>query len=167
MFTFDTQIDKLEHLNVHFIPISSTQVKVMGGTLNLRVWCTLSQGNKSVKFQGGFVAAGKGCAYLSVNASRLKAINATVGTIVTVNLEKDNSKYGAAMPEELSVVFEQIPEAKLWFDKLSDGKKRFAITHVDKVKNPSLRADRAVCIANNLISCSNAKMSYEDIIKKH
>ena len=166
MISCETPINKLDHLNVHYVAVSAKDVRKMGGKPNLRVWCTITHCNNNVKFQAGFVAAGGGAAYISVNAARLKKLKATVGDLVNVTLTKDNSKYGAVMPEELAVVFEQMPEAKTWFDKLSDGKKRFAITHVDAVKNPTLRADRAVCIAHNLISCSNAKMSYDDLVKK-
>jgi uncharacterized protein YdeI (YjbR/CyaY-like superfamily) len=70
------------------------------------------------------------------------------------------------MPLEILTVFEQIPEAKIQFDLLSDGKKRFALMHVNNVKSLQLRADRAVSIAQNLINCSNPKISFADLVKK-
>lgn len=166
MISYNTIIDKLDHLNVHFISVTADDVIKMGGKPNLRVWCTIAFQDKSVRFQAGFVAAGEGNAYISVNATRLKKLSANKGDYVHVTLEKDDSEFGAKVPEELIAVFEQMPEAKIWFDQLSDGKKRYALTHVDGVKNPTIRADRAVAIAHNLISCKNPKMSYDNLVKK-
>ena len=166
MIAYETHIKQHHTLNVHYIHISADKVKTMGGNPSLRVWCTVQLHNKQIRFQAGFVAAGKGNAYITINAARLKELGAVYGDAVQVSLTLDKSTYGVPFPEELAVVFEQIPDAKDCFDKLSDGKKRFAIAFVNGVKNPMLRADKAVIVANNLISCNNPKMSYNDLVKK-
>lgn len=153
-------------MNIHHVLVLKSIIHQFGASLNQRVWCSITHQQNNIRFQAGFVAAGKGNAYITVNAARLKQLSASYGDHVTVDLEKDESEYGTDMPEELLVVFEQMPEVKTWFDQISDGKKRYACKHVDQVKDVNLRVNRALTIANNLLSCKNPKISYEDLMKK-
>ncbi len=65
-------------------------------------------------------------------------------------LRKDSTRYGVEMPEELSEVFYQDPEAHELFKSLSDGACRSIIYGVLRYKTPQRRVELALEVCNRL-----------------
>jgi hypothetical protein len=159
---FKTRIDRLPHLlNMHYIEIPERIIKKLGGKYSMRLMCTV---NSSLTFQGGIVALGEGRGYISINTRRMKQIGVVAGDTVSIELNKDDSKYGMEIPEELSTLLEQDPEGKKRFDNLTPGRQRYIIHYVSSVKSVQLRIDRAILLITNLKKLPPGKENFREML---
>ena len=158
---FSSTVYKLDHLNTHYIEIPVAIVKKLGGKFNIRLLCTL---NNKLTFQCGIVALGEGKGYISLNAKRLTTLHLKKGDAVDVLLKKDDSEFGAEVPEELAEVFAQDQEGFQRFEKLVAGKQRFIIRHVTAVKNSELKIERALALLNNLKKLPPGKETFKGMM---
>ncbi|WP_242919952.1 DUF1905 domain-containing protein [Pontibacter liquoris] len=159
---FTTHIYRLEHLlGVHYLLIPQEIVAQLGGKLKLRLLCTV---NDTLTFQCGLVALGNGDAYISLNNKRLRQLHLTNGDKVQVALEKDESRYGVEMPEELEELLSQDEAGMQRFQQLSPGKQRYIIQYVGAVKNSQLRIDRALLLIGNLKQLPVGKESFRAML---
>ena len=161
---YKTCVNKLAHLvGMHYLEVPQKVVQQLGGKYNARLLCTI---NNSLTFQGGIVALGNGCGYISINNKRLKQLGLQAGSEVWVKLEKDESKYGMEMPEELEELLAQDAEGKKRFDGLTPGRQRYIIHYVAGVKNSQLRIDRAILLIENLKKLPVGKESFREMLGK-
>jgi len=162
--SFQTHIDKLDYLKTFYLEIPASVVKKLGGfSAKARLFCEV---NHAVKFQCGLMALGEGKAYISINSKRMKEAGAAYGDVVHVALSEDNSEYGVDVPEELAELFRQDAEGKRRFELLTAGKKRYILNYVASVKNPQLRAERAILLIGNLKNLPEGKESFRDMLGK-
>ena len=68
-------------------------------------------------------------------------LSITVGDRVTVELERDESKYGFPMPKEFAEVLRQDPEGKAMFEAMTPGNQRIMLQLVNYNKDDR-QADR-------------------------
>ena len=158
---FSSTVYKLDHLNTHYIEIPVAVVKKLGGKFNVRLLCTL---NNKLTFQCGIVALGEGKGYISLNAKRLAELKLKKGEAVDVVLKKDDSEFGAEVPEELAEVFAQDQEGFQRFEKLVAGKQRFIIRHVTAVKSSQLKIERALALIHNLKKLPPGKETFKGML---
>ncbi len=158
---FISSISKLNHLNTHYIAVPVAIVKKLGGKFNVRLLCTL---NHKLTFQCGIVALGEGKGYISINAKRLQELKLKKGDKVEVLLKKDESEFGADVPEELVEVLAQDTEGLKRFEKLVQGKQRFIIRYVSSVKNSQLKIERALFIISNLKKLAPGKETFKGMM---
>ncbi len=164
VFEFRTYIGKLDYLlGVNYIFISAGLLKKMGGIKSGRWICKI--GNLE-PFQCGLVSLADGCAYITVNKSRMSKLKLKTGDEVEVKLEKDESEYGMDMCEELKTLLEQDEDARNRFDKLKPGMQRYIIYYVSQVKNPQLRIDRALLLITNLKQSVEGKETFRALLGK-
>jgi hypothetical protein len=88
--------------------------------------------------------------YIMVNKLRRAELGLEVGDKVDVVLEKDESKYGMPMPEELQEVLNQDPEGDKLFHKLTAGKQRSMMWFIGKVKDIDKRIHTALVFIEHL-----------------
>jgi hypothetical protein len=161
---FETYIATLEYLlGVNYLHIPSSVIRKLGGTLNIRLLCTV---NNKLTFQCGLVALGQGDAYITINLARMKKLKLKTGDTVTVKLEKDESEYGLPMSEELEAVLHQDEEGFRRFKALTPGMKRYVIQYVNTVKNPQLRIDRSLLLIQNLKLTTEGKETFRAMLGK-
>ncbi len=160
--SFTSSIDRLRHLlNVHYITVLPSVVAELGGTMKVRLLCSI---NHTDAFQCGLVALGEGAAYISINTKRMKQLGLKEGDMVHVALQKDTSEFGMEMPDALAVLLEQDDRGMLCFQHLTAGKQRYVIQYVSTVKNPQLRVDRAIMLIENLKKYPLGKASFRQIL---
>lgn len=158
----DTKIYKLEHLvGMHYFEIPASIIKKLGGKLNVRLICTV---NGKLSFQCGLMALGEGKAYISINAARMKKLGLKYKDKVTLELKKDESKYGMEISAELTEVLKQDEEGNRRFKMLTPGKQRYIIHYVNTVKNSQLRIDRALLLITNLKKTKEGKESFREML---
>ncbi|ELR73162.1 hypothetical protein C900_05211 [Fulvivirga imtechensis AK7] len=162
MIKFKTTIEQLDYLNTKYLEVPKEVVDELG-TMKIRLLCTV---NNSLTFQCGLMALGEGKAYISINAKRMKQLGVKLYDQVTVALEKDESKYGMPVPEELEELLKQDLEGKRRFDKLTPGMQRYIIYYVSGVKNPQLRLDRAIMLIENLKRSVEGKETFRFLLGK-
>jgi len=158
---FNTTIYNLPHLGGHYLEISNKIVTQLGGKFNIRLICTL---NNSVTFQCGLVALGNGTAYINMNASRMKKLKLKEGNEVQIILKKDESKYGAEMPDELAEILKLDEEGLRRFENLVPSKSRYIIQYISKIKSPQLRIEKALRIIDNVKKCNEGKEGFGEML---
>lgn len=160
---FKTHIDKLSYLKTCYLEIPAHVVLKIGGIGKLRLLCDV---NNQLQFQCGLMALPEGKAYISINSKRMKALHVEQGSIVTVTLTQDTSKYGVDVPEELAELFRQDSEGKRRFDALKPGMQRYILNYVNTVKSPLLRVDRAFMLISNLKNLTPGKETFKEMLGK-
>lgn len=112
-----------------------------------RVICTL---NNEVKIHAAIMPKG-GTYYLMLSKDLRKKLGGVeAGDMVQVQMEKDESKYGTPMPEEMQEALYADPEADELFHQLTPGKQRTLIHLVSKVKSSNKRIEKAIVILEHL-----------------
>ena len=99
--------------------------------------------------------------FIMVNKQRRTELGLTVGDTVNVVLEKDESKYGMPMPEELQEVLNQDPEGDKAFHMLSAGKRRSMMYYIGKLKDIDKRIHTALVFIEHLKK-NGGKVIYEE-----
>ena len=99
--------------------------------------------------------------FIMVNKQRRTELGLTVGDTVNVVLEKDESKYGMPMPEELQEVLNQDPEGDRLFHTLTAGKQRSMMYYIGKVKDVDKRIHTALVFIEHLKK-NDGKVIYEE-----
>lgn len=103
--------------------------------------------------------------YIMVNKLRRAELALNLGERVDVVLEKDESKYGMPMPEELQEVLNQDPEGDKLFHALTAGKQRSMMYFIGKVKDIDRRIHTALVFIEHLKKHAG-KVVYEDLQKE-
>jgi uncharacterized protein YdeI (YjbR/CyaY-like superfamily) len=89
--------------------------------------------------------------YISrISAALIKKQKLQVDKTIPATMQKDDSEFQFAMPEEFAEVLAQDEAAFAVFDKLTDGNKRSLIQLVAMVKSSEKRIDRAIFVAEKL-----------------
>ena len=159
---FNSYIDQLEYLlNVHYLTVPAEVVEKIG--MKTRLICTI---NDTLSFQCGLVALGEGRAYITVNNARMKKLKIRLGDEIAVKLEKDDSKYGMEVPQELEELLRQDYEGRRRFEGLPKGMQRYIIFYVSGVKSCQLRIDRAIFLIENLKKTTEGNETFRQILGK-
>jgi bifunctional DNA-binding transcriptional regulator/antitoxin component of YhaV-PrlF toxin-antitoxin module len=145
---FHTVLDKFSpESGWHFVGVS----REIAGSFEFakgsrRVICTLNGAETFpcalMPYDGSF--------FLMVNKSIRTRLGIEAGDSITVELEKDESKYGLPMPEELQEVLNQDPEGDKLFHSLTPGKQRSILYFVGKVKDIDKRIHTALIFVDHL-----------------
>lgn len=98
--------------------------------------------------------------YVMVNKQRRTELGLKVGDKPTVVLEKDESKYGMPMPEELEEVLKQDPEGSNLFHSLTTGKQRSMLYYIGKIKDIDDRIHTSLVLLEHLKN-NDGKIVYE------
>jgi bifunctional DNA-binding transcriptional regulator/antitoxin component of YhaV-PrlF toxin-antitoxin module len=140
----------------HFLTVPRAKVAHFGFKGNLRrVVCTL---NGVETFQCSLFP-NKGDYLITLNKKLRDKFGLEVGDTVTVELEKDESKYGMPMPDEFAEVLRQDPEGERLFKELSPGNQRLMLKLIVFVKDVDKRIARALT-GIELLKRSDGKFDY-------
>jgi bifunctional DNA-binding transcriptional regulator/antitoxin component of YhaV-PrlF toxin-antitoxin module len=147
---FKTKLGKLSaDYGWHFILVEKKIAEKFPFTgKSRRVVCTL---NGKVTFQAGLMHY-HGDFFISVNKQMRDKLGIEPGDTVDVELKIDDSKYGAAMPEEFEEVLNQDSEGDRLFHVLTAGKQRSLIYMIASVKNIDKRIHLALIVIDHLKS---------------
>lgn len=131
----------------HFLLVKGEIVAKLGFVGKFkRIICTINNGEG---FQCALLPWGD-LFYIIVNKKKRDAIGIVAGDTVDVVLEKDESKYGLPMPEELQEVLNQDPVGDKLFHALSEGKQRSILYLLSKPKDVDVRIHQALVIVDHL-----------------
>lgn len=111
-----------------------------------RVVCSINGGES---FQCALMPWGE-IFYIIVNKQKREAIGIVAGDMVSVELIKDESKYGLPMPPEFREVLDQDPEGDQLFHGLTAGKQRSILYLLAKPKDIDVRIHYALLIVEHL-----------------
>jgi hypothetical protein len=126
---------------------------------NRRVVCHIDD---KIKFQGGLMPDGKGDYYITLSKEKRKQLDVAVGEEVKVRLEKDASKYGIPIPEEMKALLEMDDEGSQYFHSLTLGKQRSLLYIIAKPKNSDTRLRKALVIVDYL-NATKGKLNFKEL----
>jgi hypothetical protein len=127
-----------------------------------RVVATLTAGGMTVEYQCGLIPRGGGKTVIMVNKEHRSKLGIDSGAAVHVQLRKDKSEYGLAMPEELGELLKQDADGDRLFHALPEGRQRTLLYIVSSVKNSARRIERAIAIVEHL-KLRNGKLDYKQL----
>lgn len=127
-------------------------------TQDSRVICIL---NDTLRIHAAIMPKG-GTYYLMLSKDLRKKLGVAAGDAVQVKMEKDESKYGTPMPEEMQEALYADPEADALFHQLTPGKQRSLIHLVSKVKSSNKRIEKAIVILEHL-SRQKGELDYKQL----
>lgn len=140
----------------HIVRVPKAKVADFGFKGNLRrVRCRL---NDSDAYQCSLFPS-KGDYFLTISKKQREKLGLRAGDNLTVELVKDDSKYGMPMPEEFAEVLRQDPIADEIFNKLSPGDQRLMLKLVVFVKDVDKRIIRSL-IGIELLKQMNGVFDY-------
>jgi hypothetical protein len=140
---------KLEKFNsgMHYVMINDEMLTPFFSKKIKRVVCKI---NDNLDFHCAFMPKKEGGFYINIGSSICKKLNLKLGDEVVLSFREDTTEYQFDMPEELTEVFYQDPDAFTIFEGLTDGNKRGLIYLVTMVKSSEKRIDRALKIVEKL-----------------
>ena len=142
----------------HILRVPKAKVAHFGFKGNLgRVICTLN----GVETYNCSLFPSKGDYFLTLNKKLRDRLRIEPGDIVTVELKRDESKYGMPMPEEFAEVLRQDSEGEQLFNNLSPGDQRLMLKLIVFVKDTDRRIARALA-GIELLRRSDGKFNYHD-----
>ncbi len=145
---FEATLEKLsDEFGYHYVGVSRSVCDAFGFKGNSRrVVATL---NGTVKYQCALMPK-DGDFFILVNKKNRDRLGIGVGDTVSVELVRDESKYGLPMPEELREVLDQDPEGDRFFHALTAGKQRTLLYYIGKWKDIDRRIHYALTIVEHL-----------------
>ena len=140
----------------HILRVPKVAVADFGFKGNLRrVICRL---NGTEPFNCSLFPS-RGDYFITVSKKLRQQLGVEVGDSVTVELAKDESKYGMPMPDEFSEVLRQDPEGERRFNQLSPGDQRLMLKLIVFVKDVDRRIARSLA-GIELLKRSDGKFEY-------
>lgn len=131
----------------HFLEVSKEIVAKFGFEgKSKRVVCSI---NGSDGFQCALMPSGD-IFYIIVNKKKRDALGIVAGNTVSVELVRDESKYGLPMPDELREVLNQDPEGDRLFHALTAGKQRSLLYLIGKINDIDKRIHQALIVVDHL-----------------
>lgn len=148
MLSFDSILEKYEDnlYNYHLKVPEDIVAKIKKEKMN-RFMCSM---NKGSEFHASLIPAGEGIYFIKINKELRQEHKIKLGDTVTVSIEKDNSKYGMPLPEEMEELFLHDPEGDHLFHQLTPGKQRSLLYLVVKIKSKEKRIEKSFIILEHL-----------------
>jgi hypothetical protein len=162
---FETELTTTDKKPVyHFLLVPKETAAPLGFTGNIRrVFCTV---NDALTFQAALLPSGKNTRYyISMNKEKRDQLGIVPGDKVTVELRRDNTKYGLPMPAELREVLNQDAEGARLFDALTNGRQRTILYYVAKAKDVDRRIHAALVIVEHLKN-NEGKIAYHKLYEE-
>ena len=128
----------------------------------------LMQINNSEKLHAGFMPEGNGKYFLMLSKNLMKRLQLAGGQSVKVFIEKDTSRYGMPISDEMKELLELDHEGAAYFHKLTPGKIRSLLHYVNKYKSSDKRIEKSIIILEH-IKANNGGFDWKalnDALKK-
>ncbi len=138
LLEFDAVLDAvegIEALSVNF-PYDVQEVYGVRGQVKVKVTYD------GVPYRGSLAKMGHHCHFLLVRKDIRKLIGKNAGDTVRVTVQRDTEERVVEVPAELADLFQQNPEAKALYDKLSYTHRKEYVQWINEAKRPETRQNR-------------------------
>ena len=157
---FKTTLEKFEsNLWGYHIPVPNEIVEKFIQGDNKRIVLKINEGGE---VQCAFMPDGNGGWFINVNKELRKKLNLKVGQEVNAEIQKDESKYGLPMPEEMLELLQIDDEGNKIFHELTPGKQRSLLFIIGKPKNSDTRLRKALMTIDYLKE-ANGKLDFKEL----
>lgn len=124
-----------------------------------RVCCTI---NSLLTIQLALTPDGNDNFYIVINKDNRKKLAIDVNDLVSIEISKDESKYGIALPVEMEELLTQDVEGSLLFHKLTPGRQRTLLHMISVPKSESIRIRKSV-ITLEYLKFVNGKLVFKEL----
>ncbi|MEM6319285.1 MAG: DUF1905 domain-containing protein [Bacteroidota bacterium] len=124
---------------------------------NRRVICTL---DGKYQFHAALMHNGTGGHFITINSDIRKKLKLGEDATLQVELQKDRSKYGIYLPEEMKELLLVDEEGSHFFHQLTPGKQRSLLHIVGKPKSSDVRLKKSVVVLDHL-KTNNGKLDFK------
>ncbi|PTT40593.1 hypothetical protein DBR28_05565, partial [Chryseobacterium sp. HMWF028] len=97
-----------------------------------------------VEYRGSLAKMKSDCHILGLTQEVRKQLDKTFGDEVAVSLTEDKEERVVAIADDITIVFNENPEAKTLFDKMSYTHKKEYIRWIEEAKKPETRENRKI-----------------------
>ena len=132
---------------MHFINVPQKLALAFSERKGVRIFCTL---NDSVTYPCALRPKGDGRFYINVGMPILKKGKFIIGQKVRAAIQKDTTKFGHKVPEELTELLAQDKEGKKYWEQLTNGAQRSLIYYIAQAKSVEKRIERSLLFINRL-----------------
>ena len=140
----------------HILRVPKKKVEHFGFKGNLRrVTCSLN-GNDPFNCS---LFPSRGDYFITLSKKLRDSLGVDIGDAVTIELSKDDSKYGMPMPDEFAEVLRQDRDGEKIFDALSPGNQRLLLKLIVMVSDIDKRIVRGL-VALETLKASGGKFEY-------
>lgn len=129
------------------------------GGKDRRVMCKL---NNQIEIHAALLPKSKNFWFININKDIRKKLKLEVGSEVSLQLKKDESKYGMPLPEEMEAVLESDPDANEVFHSLTPGRQRSLLYLIGKPKSSDIRMTKAIKITEYL-KMTGGKLDFREM----
>lgn len=138
---FSAIIKQNGEMNAAFIefPFSTEELFNKKGQVKIKA---LFDGN--VEYRGSLAKMKSDCHILGLTQEIRKQLGKTFGDVVSVSLTEDKEERVVEIAEDIVSVFNENPEAKTLFDKMSYTHKKEYIRWIEEAKKPETRENRKI-----------------------
>ena len=112
--------------------------------------------NDEIKNHCTIVSSQKGH-FIILNKGIVKQLKIKTGDVLKLQIMKDTSEYGMPIYEEFEAVIFGDEVLFNYFQALTPGKQRNLIHLGNKIKNPDIKINRSIAIAEHLIEARGTK----------
>lgn len=97
-----------------------------------------------VEYRGSLAKMNSDCHILGLTQETRKQLGKTFGDEVSVSLIEDKEERVVEIADDIAFVFDENPDAKLLFDKMSYTHKKEYIRWIEEAKKPETRENRKI-----------------------
>ena len=115
-----------------YLVIQADLVNQLSQKRATRLVCTIDD---RISLRCGLNHLGDGNFYIIIAKRHFEKLNKHIGESVAYSIHEDPDQLGVDVPEVLSVLLEQDPEARAIYEKLTDGRKRTLIYSFNRIKD--------------------------------
>jgi hypothetical protein len=133
--------------NHHFIVPEKVSEYILKD--NRRLICTI---NEKLSFQCGIFPKGKSIYFINLNKENRTKLGIIAGDDLSIELTRDDSKYGFPIPSVFEELLIQDPEGEKLFHALTPGKQRSLLYIIAKPKSERLQLEKGLVILDFLKS---------------
>lgn len=100
----------------------------------------------------GLMPDGNGGHFIILGGELRKQAGLRLGNITTFEIWEHEAPDEIEIPEEMEAAFEQEPEGRVMYEKLTPGHRRSVLSYITSAKTPETRAKRAAFLLERFLS---------------
>ena len=141
MIQFSAIIQQNGEMNAAFVefPFSTEELFNKKGQVKIKAVF-----DDTIEYRGSLVKMKSDCHILGLTQEVRKQLGKTFGDVVSVSLTEDKEERIVEIAEDIMSVFEENPEAKTLFEKMSYTHKKEYIRWIYEAKKPETRENRKI-----------------------
>ncbi|MFC5272310.1 YdeI/OmpD-associated family protein [Adhaeribacter terreus] len=132
---FSARIEQHQNMDAAYVIVPFNVVEFFGTKGQVKVKATFD----GFEYRGSLAAMGGGGHVLGIRKDIRKAIGKTFSDLVDVKIERDLEPRTVMVPPDLAALFNQNPEVKRAFGKLSYTHQKEYVNWIEEAKKPETR----------------------------